>query len=289
MRREFHVANVADGTSVAATKTSKMPAGETTAELPARTKSRPAVDPSVAATAPKPEEDSMAKTVRKMFDNPAGKSLMNQQTKMVVGMMYQDFISTLKLSNDEQEYFKDLMSKDVSSQQELGMKMMGATPEEQKTLVAELEKRKEENKAEIEKFLNNDADVKAFETYQQRMPEHQQVAGIRAVMSGAGEPLDAATEGKLVDAMYRARTESGAPDLSGANGLDALANGNITEVFEKSWDSQQAQLRQETGGILSDKQQTAFQDYQKQTKEMQLMGLKMAEKMFPKDKGDGKK
>lgn len=289
LRREFHAVNVADGMSVATPKTAKTPAKETAAELPARTKNRPVADPSVAATAAKPEEDSMAKTVRKMFDNPAGKSLMNQQTKMVVGMMYQDFISTLNLSNDEQEYFKDLMSKDVSSQQELGMKMLGATPEEQKALVTELEKRKVENKAEIEKFLNNDADVKAFETYEQRMPEHQQVAGIRAVMSGAGEPLDAATEGKLVDAMYRARTESGAPDLSGANGLDALAKGNITEVFEKSWDSQQAQLRQETGGILSDKQQTAFQDYQKQTKEMQLMGLKMAEKMFPKDKGDGKK
>ena len=226
----------------------------------------------------------MAKTVRKMFDNPAGKSLMNQQAKMAVGMMYQDFISTLNLSNDEQEYFKDLLSKDLAGQQELAMKMMEATPEERKSLVAELEKRKTENKAEIEKFLNNEADVKAFETYEQRKPEHLQVDGIRAVLSGAGEPLDAATEAKLVDAMYRARTETGAADLSGANGFDALASGNIVEVFEKSWDTQQDRLRQETDGILTEKQQAAFQDYQKQSKEMQMTGLKMAEKMFPQKK-----
>lgn len=287
LRKEFHAANVADTTNMVAAKIAKASGGESAAELPARTKNRPAVDPSVAATAPKPEEDSMAKTVRKMFDNAAGKSMMNQQTKMVVGMMYQDFLSTLSLSDDEQEYFKDLLNKDLSSQQELGMKMMGATPEEQKALVAELEKRKAENKAEIEKFLNNEAYVKAFESYEERMPEHQQVAGIRAVMAGAGEPLDAATEGKLIDAMYRARTESGAPDLSGVNGIDALAKGNITEVFEKGWDAQQEKLREETGGILNDAQQKAFQDYQKQAKEMQLMGLKMAEKMFPKEKPAG--
>ena len=32
--------------------------------------------------------------------------------------------------------------------------------------------------------------------------------------------------------------------------------------------------------ILNEAQMTAFQDYQKQAKEMQLMGLKMAEKMM---------
>jgi hypothetical protein len=42
-------------------------------------------------------------------------------------------------------------------------------------------------------------------------------------MSGKGVPLDAETETRLVDAMYRARTESKAPDLSGPAGMDKLA------------------------------------------------------------------
>ena len=68
-------------------------------------------------------------------------------------------------------------------------------------------------------------------------------------MSSKGAPLDTETEAKLVDAMYRARTESKAPDLSGPGAMDALAKGNIVETFEKSWEVQQETLRGETAGI----------------------------------------
>jgi hypothetical protein len=78
--------------------------------------------------------------------------------------------------------------------------------------------------------------------------------------------------------MYRARTESKAPDLSGPGAMEECAKGNIVEAFEKSWEIQQQALQPETAKILNDTQQAAFEEYQKQAKEMQLMGLKMAEK-----------
>jgi hypothetical protein len=102
-------------------------------------------------------------------------------------------------------------------------------------------------------------------------------------MSSQSLALDAETETRLVDAMYRARTESKAPDLSGPSGMKEMANGNIVETYEKSWEIQQQALRAETSKFLNEAQLTAFHDYQKQAKEMQLMGLKMAEKMMPKE------
>jgi uncharacterized protein YjaZ len=88
--------------------------------------------------------------------------------------------------------------------------------------------------------------------------------------------------------MYRARTEAKVPDLSGPGGMEEMAKGNIVETFEKSWDVQQEALRAETSKILNEAQMTAFQDYQKQAKEMQLMGLKMAEQMMGGKKEGGK-
>jgi hypothetical protein len=255
---------------------------------PTRTKSRPDAVAAPTAKEADPADESFAKTARKMWDNPAGKSMMNQGAKMAVAMMYQDFIDSLNLTKEEGDYFKNLLGKEIGDQQELGMKMLGATEAERKTLAEELKKRASESEAEIKKFLNSEEDIQAFTDYKNHLPERQQLDGIRTAMSTQGVPLDPETETKLVDAMYRARTEAKVPDLSGPGGMEEMAKGNIVETFEKSWDVQQEALRAETSKILNEAQMTAFQDYQKQAKEMQLMGLKMAEQMMGGKKEGGK-
>lgn len=252
---------------------------------PVRTKSRQEASPAKAA---EPAEESLARTARKMWDNPAGKSMMNQGAKMAVAMMYQDFIEGLDLSKEEQDYFKNLLGREVADQQELGMKMLGATPDQQKALAEEMKKRGEDAQAEIKKFLNDEEDFKSYTDYKSHLPERQHLDGIRATMSAKGAPLDAGTEAKLVDAMYRVRTESKAPDLSGPAAIDEMAKGNMVETYEKNWAVQQEALRTETGKFLNDTQMAAFQEYQQQAKEMQLMGLKMAEQMMGKKKDPAK-
>jgi hypothetical protein len=259
---------------------SSAPASTTESEAPVKTKSRSELAPAKPAEAP---EESFATNARKMLDNPAGKSMMNQQAKMMVAMTYQDLIDGMGLTKEEGDYFKNLLGKEITDQQELGLKMLGATPEERKTLAEELKKRATANEEEIKKFLNSDEDFKKYTEYKERLPERQQMAGVQASMSGSGVEMDADTEAKLLDAMYRARTEAKGPDLSGPGAMEELAKGNIVETFEKSWQAQQDALSEEAGKFLTPAQLTAFQEYQKQAKEMQLMGLKMAEKMLPKD------
>lgn len=278
--------------SVKAAKPAAPQAEAGTDSAPVRTKSQER--PETARVEPKPAdskpvEDELTSTVRKMWDNPAGKSMMNQGVKMAVSMMYQDFIDGMGFSKEETDYFKNLLGKEMAGQQEIGMKLMSATPEERAALMEEQRKLIQQNDEDIKKFLNNDEDYKKYTDFKNHLPEHQQLEGIRATMSGKGVPLDAETEQRLVDAMYKARTTAGAPDLSGAEGLEALSAGNITETFEKTWASQQETLNKEVSGFLSPEQMTAFSDYQKQLKEMQLMGLKMAEKMMAKPKDGGSK
>lgn len=276
------VAKTVAATASAASKAAEEPAP------PARPKNRPETTPAAPAKEPESAEESFAKTARKMWDNPAGKSMMNQGVKMAVAMMYQDFIDGLDLTKEETEYFKTLLGKEMADQQELGMKMLGANEEEQKALTDEITKRSKTAEEEIQKFLNSDEDFKKYNDYKNHLPERQQLEGIRATMSDQGVPLDAETESRLIDAMYRARTEAKAPDLSGPGALGELAKGNMVETFEKNWATQQEALRAETSKILSEAQMAAFQEYQKQAKEMQLMGLKMAEKMMQGQKDAAK-
>ncbi|MEY3894707.1 MAG: hypothetical protein RLZZ214_226, partial [Verrucomicrobiota bacterium] len=230
LRQQLKVAEATETIATPKAVVAASPVSDEAPTAPVRTKSRPAA---VAAAPPKDADtadESFAKTARKMWDNPAGKSMMNQGVKMAVGMMYQDFIDGLNLTKEEGDYFKNLLGKEVGDQQELGMKMLGATAEEQKNLAAELQKRASDNEAEIKKFLNSDEDIKAFTDYKNHLPERQQLDGIRTAMSGKGVPLDAETETKLVDAMYRARTEAKTPDLSGPSGMQEMAKGNIVET-----------------------------------------------------------
>ncbi|MBC8127262.1 MAG: hypothetical protein H8M99_09005 [Gloeobacteraceae cyanobacterium ES-bin-144] len=255
---------------------------------PSRTKNRSELKPTSPAVTADTEEESLVKSARMMWDNPAGKSMMNQGVKMAVAMMYQDFIDSLKLSKEEGDYFKNLLAQGMSNQQEIGMKMLGASEEEQKVLVDEMTKKEAEHEEEIKKFLNNGDDYKSYKDYGNHMPERQQLDQIRSTMSSKGLPLDKETETKLVDAMYRARTESNTPDLSGPKGIEKLSDTNLVEDFEKGWATQQEILLKETSQFLNEAQQAAFQEQQKQSKEFHIMSLKMAETMMSGKKDKNK-
>ena len=246
---------------------------------PTKTKREAKASPGAAA-ATDDDSESFDKTVRKMWENPAGKAMMNQGVKIAVAMMYEDFINTLGLTPDETNYLKDLLGKEISDQQELGMKFMGATSEERTALQAEMEKRKADNEAEVKTFLNDEEDYKKYTAYKERLPERQQLEGIRAVMNGKNAPLDVDTESRLIDAMYDARVKMDAPDYSGPKAFEELAKGNVVENFEQGWQKQDERLAAATKDILNEDQQVAFKEYREQAKEMQLMGIKMAEKMM---------
>jgi hypothetical protein len=289
LRERLAVAGVPDQGSRA---TPELVAASDDGEGPLKTKSNPEARPTASVITPPVIETpiigkSFASNARKMWENPAAKSMMSQGAKVAVALMYQDFIDGMKLSKEEGDYFKNLLAREVSDQQELGMKMMGASPEERKVLAEALSKRSEDTQQDIKKFLNNEDDFNAFNAYKNRIPERQQLDGIRTAMMAKDVPYDAAVEAKLVDAMYRARTEADAPDLSGPDAMENLANGDLVGNFEKTWSAQQEFLEKETKEFLNPEQLAALKEYREQMKEMQLMQIKMAEQMISDKKDAG--
>lgn len=254
--------------------------GKSTSPAPARGKAADRIAPEATSPGEVGGDESLGKTVRKMWENPAGKAMMNQGVKMAVAMMYEDFIGSLDLSKEEEEYFKTLLGKDIADQQEIGLKMMNATPEERTALAKEITARAKENKESIKAFLNSDEDFERFTGYQDRLPERQQLDGIRAAFAAKQTPLEGAAEAKLVEAMYQARTTAKTPNFTGPDAFTQMNSGDLAGEFEKSWDVQEAALLEEVGGILDDSQMTAFKEYRGQMKEIQLMSIKMYEKMM---------
>ncbi len=235
--------------------------------------------------------ESMQQSLRKMVENPAGRAMMNQGIRAMAGVWYAALVKDLELSPAEHEYFLDLIGAGFSRQQELSMKMLGAKDAaERESIASELKAIENDQKEAIKDFLNNDEDNRRFLAYQERLPEYQQLDALRAVMNEAAAPLTPEQEAQVVDAMFRARTAT--PDSSqwqqgGTQGLEAIASGDAEKQFEQYWAAAAQQAATEVGTVLQGEQLAAFKRYQEQTKEMQLMGIRMAGQMFRDQQNPG--
>jgi hypothetical protein len=205
--------------------------------------------------------------------------MMSQGVKIAVAMMYEDYIETLDLSDEEAKHFRELLGSEISTQQEMGMKLMSATPEERKVLAEEMAEQKKLNDEAIKTFLNNDEDYDAYESYKERLPERQQLEGLRATMAAKDAAMNEETESKLIEAMHTARTQPGLADFSGDGAFEEIGKEGMIERFEQTWETQQEMLRAEVG-FLNDTQKEVFFEYQGQMKEFQMMSLKMAGQMM---------
>ena len=133
----------------------------------------------------------------------------------------------------------------------------------------------------MKEFLNDEEDYEAYLEYEKRLPERQQIDGLRAAMAAAESPLSTEQESAVIEAMYQVRTQT--PDTTDWNGpeaMDILSGGGAVERFESEWDRTAGATAEAVGDVLDEKQMDAFREYQDQVKEMQLMGIKMAAKMF---------
>ena len=233
---------------------------------------------------PDPEEplEGFGKVMRKMADNPAAKAMFAQVHVSTAEMIYAALLEEFDLKGEEKDYFLGLLASEFADQQQFGMKMMGAkTADERKALAEELEATKEERKQAISDFLNNKEDQETFEAYHARLPEHQQLPGIKAAMATSGNELSAEQETALVDVMHKIRTSAtDAGKWEGAGGIELMGQDNVLEIFEEDWAKGQAAYEEELQGILDEGQTAAFFENQAQMKEFQLMGLKMMQQMM---------
>ena len=224
-------------------------------------------------------DQALGETIRKIFENPAGLAMINEEHKGRAARLYGALIDELDLTKEEEEYLINLLAPGVAEQDMTGMKLFNAkTDEERSQILDNMETAQKERRKAVEDFLNSEEDFAKYETYQARKSEYEQLPGIRAVMEQAGVPMKSSQEVALVEAMFEARTESGISDRwEGRTGFMQYGEPGVSQRFEKDWTQMQTALNGKTEDVLDEAQVKAFDQQQDYDQASHWFGLYLDE------------
>jgi hypothetical protein len=217
-----------------------------------------------------------------VLQTDAGRAMIKQGIEAGLPMIYGDFINSLGLNDEESKYFKELLTKRMLDQQQLGMKWVQADEEGRASLAIEMEKLAEESSVKIDKFLQNEEDAVSFKRYEQQLPERRQMRGVRNALSD--EPLTPEVEERLVDTLYQARLNSGEGNGSDEENWEKLAETGDFRVIEERWRATDVEIGKNIPDVLTPTQSEAFLDYWKTARTMQAAEYKMGIQMMGIDK-----
>ena len=228
------------------------------------------------------KNDKPLRSMSEVLQTDAGRAMIKQGIEAGLPMIYGDFINSLGLNDEESKYFKELLTKRMLDQQQLGMKWVQADEEGRASLAIEMEKLAEENSVKIDEFLQNEEDAVSFKRYEQQLPERRQMRGVRNALSD--EPLTPEVEERLVDTLYQARLNSGEGNGSDEENWEKLAETGDFRVIEERWRATDVEIGKNIPGVLTPTQSEAFLDYWKTARTMQAAEYKMGMQMMGIDK-----
>ena len=226
--------------------------------------------------------DKPLRSMSEVLQTDAGRAMIKQGIEAGLPMIYGDFINSLGLNDEESKYFKELLTRRMLDQQQLGMKWVQADEEGRASLAIEMEKLAEENSAKIDEFLQNEEDAVSFKRYEQQLPERRQMRGVRNALSD--EPLTPEVEERLVDTLYQARLNSGEGSGSDEENWEKLAETGDFRVIEERWRATDVEIAKNIPDVLTPTQTEAFLDYWKTARTMRAAEYKMGMQMMGIDK-----
>lgn len=226
--------------------------------------------------------DKPLRSMSEVLQTDAGRAMIKQGIEAGLPMIYGDFINSLGLNDEESKYFKELLTRRMLDQQQLGMKWVQADEEGRASLAIEMEKLAEENSVKIDEFLQNEEDAVSFKRYEQQLPERRQMQGVRNALSD--EPLTPEVEERLVDTLYQARLNSGEGSGSDEENWEKLAETGDFRVIEERWRATDVEIAKNIPDVLTPTQSEAFLGYWKTARTMQAAEYKMGMQMMGIDK-----
>ncbi|HEX4262793.1 MAG TPA: hypothetical protein VH597_00530 [Verrucomicrobiae bacterium] len=226
-----------------------------------------------------------------MFKDPKMREMIKSQQKAVFGPMiskqYSDLFKQFNLTSDQSATFKDLIQKKMLTGADAGFSMMDDSLDasQRADIAKQVKSQADDVDNQIKQFLGDD-NYQAYQSYEKSVPDRQSVGQFNDQFAGTGNALTASQQDQLAQAMSDARNNF--TWTSGLNHRDPGAVGDmaalLTEdninkfVQEQEQFDQQFQSRAQT--ILSPEQFTAFQEFQKTQRDLQMAGLKVAAQMF---------
>jgi hypothetical protein len=226
-----------------------------------------------------------------MFKDPKMREMMKSQQKAVFGPMiqkqYSDLFKELNLTPDQAAAFKDLIEKKMLTGADAGFSMMDDSMDasQRADIAKQVKSQVDDVDNQIKQYLGDD-NYQAFQSYEKTVPDRASVGQFNDAFAGTPNALTSAQQDQLVQAMSDARNNF--TWTSGLNRRDPGMTGDmstlLTEDNINKFAQEQEQFDQQfltrAQQILSPDQLTAFEQFQKTQREMQVTGLKMASQMF---------
>ena len=224
----------------------------------------------------------MGEMLGKMMKDPAMREMVREQQKATINMMYSGLFKELKLSPEEKEKFKTLLSdaqmKNIENAQGIfGDKKEGAMEDTQK-LVNETKKQTD---AEI-KALLGDERFAQYDDYQKNIGERMQLDQLKSKLEAENLPLQEPQMAQLLQIMKEEK--SAVPPVIPTDNTQFPKKELFTvENLDKQmqWmEDYNRRVLQRAGQVLTPEQMKQYRDFQEQQASMQKLSLNMARSMF---------
>jgi hypothetical protein len=229
-------------------------------------------------------------SIATMFKDAKLREMMKTQQKAFMGPVldkqYGALFQQLNLTHDQVTALRDLVQKKMLAGADMGFSLLDSNLDsaQRADLVKQVKNQTDSIDNQIKQFLG-DQNYQTFQTYEKTLPERMTVGQLADQLTGTATALSAEQQQQLVQAMGDVRGNfKWTVDLSQQNAAGGDFTAMFTEANINTFAQEKERLDQQTltkaQAILTPDQLTAFQDFQKTQRELQIAGMRMAAQMF---------
>jgi len=218
--------------------------------------------------------DSMVKSdeMKEMMQSDFMKQQLKFQMKNQLPPLYEDLFDELQLDEEQRQALLDLMINDKVEEAQYAMAFAYKSGDELDKL--EEYQSSDEYNEQLEDLLGSDG-VGTLDEYEKTLPIRQEMMMFNAQVA-PDLALSKEQVSMMIDSVSQVRKPESFDDSK--NMMSLIKDGNMEEVRAMLKQKQDAALEQ-SANILTEQQQTSYQNYLNQQLEMQIVGLKMMSKM----------
>jgi hypothetical protein len=228
----------------------------------------------------------MGEMLGNMMKDPAMREMLREQQKVAINMMYAGLFKDLKLSPEEKDRLKDILTEAQMKNMENAQGILGGNKE---GAGDGTQKRFEDGKKEVDaqiKALLGDERYAYYEDYQKNLGERMQVDQLKTQLAGQNLPLQDQQSAQLLQIMKDEK--AAVPPIIPTDNTQFPSKDVFTaENLEKQikWmEDYNRRVLDRAGQVLTPEQLISYRAFQEQQSSMQKLGLKMAGQMFGGDR-----
>jgi hypothetical protein len=229
----------------------------------------------------------MGDMLGKMMKDPGMREMMREQQKAAINMMYSGLFKDLKLTPEEKDKFKALLTdaqmRNIDAAQGFFGDKKDEAPAETQKATAEAKKQTD---AEI-KALLGDERFAVYEDYQKNVGERMQLDQFKARLDAENLSLQDQQTAQMIQIMKEEK--AAVPPVIPTDNTEfpkkeLMTNENLDKQL--AWmEDYNRRVLDRAAQVLTPEQLKQYREFQDQQASMQKLGLKMARQMFGGGKG----